>query len=82
VLGRLKGFNAVDVNQRAMHHPIGFRVGNRDSRFGDRHVFGVPYLMDFAVRKPQDERLERLAPQPFSNRFHVHAIKCTTVDNE
>lgn len=82
MLGRLQGFNAVDMHQRTMHGPIGFRVGDDNSRLGERDVFRVPDFVAFAVRQPNHKRLERLSPQPFSNRFHVHTIKCTTVDSE
>jgi len=82
VLGRLKGFDAVDMHQRAKHDSVLLRVGNRDSCLGDRHVFGVTELMDFAIRQANLKRLERLPVDQVLNRFHVQTVKCTTVDNE
>ena len=78
MLGSLKRRDAVDVNQRAMHRPVSFRVNDDDAVLAECDVFGVANLMHFAVRQPNLERLERGALQPFSNHFHVHAIKCIT----
>jgi hypothetical protein len=76
--GGLKGFNTVDVNQGTVHCPICLGIPDDHSGFQKHDVFRVPDFMDFAVREPQNERLKGLAPQPFSNRFHIHTVQCTT----
>lgn len=78
VLGGLQGFNAVDMNQRTMYGAIGFREADDDAAFENHDVFGVADLVLFAVGKPHDKRLKRPPAQPFLNRFHVHAVKCTS----
>jgi hypothetical protein len=82
VLGRLKGFDAVDMDQRAKYDSVLLRVCDRDSCLGDRHVFGVANLMDFAIRQSKLKRFERLPVEQVLNRFHIHTAKCTTVDTE
>lgn len=82
MLGRLQGFNAVDMNQRTMYGAIGFREADDDAAFENHDVFGVANLVLFAVGKPHDKRLERPPAQPFSNCFHVHTVKSITGENE
>ena len=81
-LGRLQGFDGVHVNQRAKHHTVDLRVGDDNSRLGDDDRFRVPYLMDFAVGKPQRKRFKRPPVNPLQDRFHVHTNQSTTRANE
>lgn len=81
MLGRLQGFNRVDVYQRTMHGSIIFGVPDDDAAFESHHVFRVAHFMALAVGKPHTERLKRPTVNPFKNRFHVHATKFTTGDS-
>lgn len=65
-----------------MDCPIGFWIGDDNSRFGERHVFRMPHLMRFAIRHSNYKWLERFSPQPFSNGFHVHTGNSTSVASE
>ena len=80
MLGRLQGFDRVDMDQRAMYGAVDFGVADDDAAFENHDVFRVAYLMLFAVGKPHDERFKRPPAQPFLNRFHIHTAKCTTRD--
>lgn len=82
MLSTLQSRDAIDVNQGAMNGTIRFGVNEYDAVFAERHVFRVPDLMDFAIRQPQFKRLKGGAVQPFTNRFHVHAVQLTPKDNE
>ncbi len=82
MLGRLRSLDAGDMGQRTDCHPI--RIGIRDDQGGSQqdNRFRVPDLMGFSTGQLDDKRLKRATVNPFSNRFGVHAPKCTTVDHE
>jgi hypothetical protein len=71
-LRRLKGLDAVHVNQGDVHKPICLGIDDRNPVLANRDDFGMADLIGFAVGKPQFKRLERAPAQPFADRFGIH----------
>ncbi len=82
VLGTLERLDAGDVRQGAENEAVGFGIPDEQVGFQQDGNFGVPNFVSLAVRQTDLERGKRLYPQHALNRFDVHPIKCTTVDNE
>jgi hypothetical protein len=60
------------VNQRHVNEAIRFGIDNGDSVLANGDDFRMTDLIDFAVGKPQLERLKRTSVQPFPNRIGIH----------
>jgi hypothetical protein len=63
------------MNQRKMDEPVLLRVRNRNAGFTERYALRMANFVALSVRQSQHKRLERLAIDPFSDGFHVHACQ-------
>jgi len=70
--GRMKRFNAGDVQQRTVHEAVLIGIRYEHSRLPYRNAFRMTDFVRFATRHADDERLKRSPEKELPDDFSAH----------